>query len=134
MLNRISLVGFSFLLLSCMSDNSTQAVQGKELQEEKQLVEVVDQLKFEMLMLDKTAQLIDVRTESEYAGGHIGEALNIDYYLDDFKAQLSKLDRKKPVLVYCQSGGRSGKAAAELNSMGFKAVYDLKGGYGNYSK
>ncbi len=81
--------------------------------------------------LDKTinAQLIDVRTEDEFNGGHIENALNIDWNGNDFDAQLTSLDKTKPVLVYCLSGGRSKKAAAKLTELGFKEVLELDGGY-----
>jgi thioredoxin len=86
--------------------------------------------------LDKTinAQLIDVRTEDEFNGGHIKNAKNIDWNGNDFDAQLTSLDKTKPLLVYCLSGGRSKKAAAKLNELGFKEVLELDGGYLAWSK
>ena len=81
--------------------------------------------------MDKTinAQLIDVRTEDEFNGGHIKNAKNIDWNGNDFDAQLTSLDKTKPLLVYCLSGGRSKKAAAKLTELGFKEVLELDGGY-----
>ena len=86
--------------------------------------------------LDKTinAQLIDVRTEDEFNGGHIKNAKNIDWNGNDFDAQLTSLDKTKPLLVYCLSGGRSKKAAAKLTELGFKEVLELDGGYLAWSK
>lgn len=72
--------------------------------------------------------LLDVRTPGEYNDGHIKNALNIDWYSPDFKEQVSKLDKSKPVFVYCKSGGRSGQAVQMLKGMGFTEVYDLDGG------
>ncbi|WP_020532088.1 rhodanese-like domain-containing protein [Flexithrix dorotheae] len=74
------------------------------------------------------AYLIDVRTPPEVAGGTIGDAVNIDFLGSDFKPEVEKLDKSKPVLVYCAVGGRSWKAAQLLNQLGFKEVYDLDGG------
>ena len=85
-------------------------------------------------MSKKGAQLIDVRTPKEYNEGHIGAAKNIDFYGATFKTQMEKLDRNKPVLLYCHSGGRSGQALTMLKSMGFKEVYDLKGGWSSWPK
>ena len=51
-----------------------------------------------------------------------------NFYDADFKAQLEKLDKNKPVYVYCKVGGRSGQAAAQMQAMGFTAVYNLTGG------
>lgn len=86
--------------------------------------------------LEKTndVQLIDVRTEDEFNGGHIENAKNIDWNGNDFDAQLTSLDKTKPVLVYCLSGGRSKKAAAKLKELGFKEVIELDGGYLAWSK
>jgi len=76
----------------------------------------------------KDAQLIDVRTPEEYVEGHLQNASNIDYRGSDFDKQIKKLDKSKPVFVYCLSGGRSGNATEKMKSMGFKEIYDLKGG------
>lgn len=86
--------------------------------------------------LEKTndVQLIDVRTEDEFNGGHIENAKNIDWNGNDFDAQLTSLDKTKPVLVYCLSGGRSKKAAAKLTELGYKEVIELDGGYLAWSK
>ncbi len=81
-----------------------------------------------LLAKDQTIQLVDVRTPEEYAAGHIDGARLIDYYDTDFAAQIAKLDKTKPVAVYCAAGGRSGSAAEQLIKMGYKQVYDLAGG------
>lgn len=73
-------------------------------------------------------QLVDVRTPEEYAANHLQGALNIDYNGDEFEQMIQSLDKNKPVLVYCLSGGRSGNAAKALESKGFKEIYDMKGG------
>ena len=73
-------------------------------------------------------QLVDVRTPGEYAEAHLHGALNLNYHADDFKSSLARLDKNKPVYVYCRVGGRSSKAARDLRQLGFTKVYDLKGG------
>jgi rhodanese-related sulfurtransferase len=78
-------------------------------------------------------QLVDVRTPEEYTAGNIENAQNIDFYADDFKSKITALDKSKPVFVYCRSGGRSAKAANMFKEAGFKEIYDLQGGYMNYS-
>ncbi|MFK8101896.1 MAG: rhodanese-like domain-containing protein [Saprospiraceae bacterium] len=75
------------------------------------------------------AQLIDVRTPQEFNQGHLDNAVNINYHDDFFIEKLQKLDREKPLFVYCQSGGRSGKTCHKLKKMGFKEIYDMEGGY-----
>lgn len=92
---------------------------------------VVPAAEFKKLISDDV-QLIDVRTADEYSKGKIGNAKNIDFYGANFKNEMAKLDKNKRTLVYCHSGGRSGKTASMLKSMGFKEVYDLKGGYSGW--
>jgi thioredoxin len=75
------------------------------------------------------ANLVDVRTPDEYQGGHIPGAVNIDYQNPNFVERVSKLDKTKPVFVYCLSGGRSAGAAEQLRDAGFKQVYNLQGGF-----
>jgi rhodanese-related sulfurtransferase len=74
--------------------------------------------------------IIDVRTEQELGSGFIQDALFIDFKSTMFKTDLAKLDKSKPVMVYCASGGRSGKTAKLLAELGFTNVYDLEGGMG----
>ncbi|MCW1923721.1 rhodanese-like domain-containing protein [Luteolibacter arcticus] len=80
------------------------------------------------------AQLLDVRTQEEWKEGHLKGAklvpLAQDGFLDKAKAAL---DPKKPVLVYCKSGGRSAKAAKQLREAGF-TVYDMAGGITAWQK
>lgn len=75
-----------------------------------------------------TAVLVDVRSPGEYAEGHIQNAINIDYYADDFEDDLNLLDKNTPYFVYCRTGERSLKAMNTMKEIGFGEVYDLKGG------
>ncbi|MFO0322515.1 MAG: rhodanese-like domain-containing protein [Bacteroidota bacterium] len=83
---------------------------------------------FEKKLLSENAQLIDVRTPEEFNQGHVKGALNYNINDAEFENQLSKLDKNKPVLVYCLSGGRSGSAAEIIAGRGFKEVYNMQGG------
>jgi rhodanese-related sulfurtransferase len=78
---------------------------------------------------DTTIQLVDVRTLQEFTAGHISKAVNINYWGDDFENDIQQLDKNRPVLLYCKTGIRSGKAAAVMQKLGFKELYNLKGGY-----
>lgn len=95
---------------------------------------VVSPAEFKELMGKENAQIVDVRTPRECAGGIIGDAVNIDYTADGFQTEIAKLDMSKPTLIYCASGGRSGKAAKIMKDLGFKEVYDLQGGYNGWPK
>lgn len=73
-------------------------------------------------------QLIDVRTPEEYSEVHIVNSQNIDFSSPTFDEDITKLDKNKPVILYCRSGGRSAKCAKKLKDAGFEKVYDLEGG------
>jgi len=75
------------------------------------------------------AQVLDVRTKEEFAEGHLAKAILIPWTDKDFTVRAAKeLDPRKPVLVYCRSGGRSAEAAAALVKLGFTEVRNLAGG------
>ena len=77
-------------------------------------------------------QLVDVRTPEEFGAGSIEGAVNIDFYADDFEAQLEQLDKTRPLVVFCKSGGRSNKTATRCKEIGFEKVYDIEGGYNQW--
>jgi rhodanese-related sulfurtransferase len=78
--------------------------------------------------------VVDVRTPEEYNEGHLESALNINFYDENFLDQFANYSKEEPIFIYCRSGGRSGKAAKKLSKLGFKKVYDLQGGYLNWTK
>lgn len=73
-------------------------------------------------------QLLDVRTPEEFRDGHLKGAININFYDDDFASRVAKLDKSKPVLVYCAKGGRSASAAEQMSKSGFEQLIELEGG------
>ncbi len=77
----------------------------------------------------KNGTLLDVRTPEEFQKGHLERAVNINWYDTDFAEQVKSLDKDKPIYVYCKLGGRSEAASKVLDSLGFKNVVDLTGGY-----
>ena len=97
-------------------------------------ISVVDSNKFEQQMKESSSQIVDVRTPEEFKEGHITNAVNMNVTGDDFEKQIESLDKEKPVMVYCKSGGRSARAASILKEKGFKNVYDLDGGIIGWSK
>ena len=76
----------------------------------------------------ETGQILDVRTSDEYAQGHIEGAILADISSELFQEVTAKLDKNKTVYVYCLSGGRSGEAASQLQTLGFKSIVNLSGG------
>lgn len=77
-------------------------------------------------------QLVDVRTPAEYKEGHLPNALNIDFFDPNFEVNIQKLDKTKPVIVYCQRGSRSAKCASQLIANGFVKIYDLDRGFSKW--
>jgi len=87
---------------------------------------------FNTFLKDSTIQLIDVRTPKEFKLEHIENAENINFFDEDFFNQISKLNKNKPVYIYCRSGKRSGKSAAEFKKAGFTQIFNLEGGLLNW--
>lgn len=101
--------------------------------QQDETIKVLDVQTFKDSITTKNVQLIDVRTPDEYNSGHIKNSKNIDFFSDTFNVEFEKLDKEKPVYIYCKSGNRSGQSAIKLSAMGFKEIYDLKGGFLNYN-
>lgn len=100
-----------------------------------QTIKKLDPQNFEkQLKESKDPILVDVRTPGEYAQGHLANAVLIDIYSDDFKSRVGKLDKSKPVFVYCKAGSRSSSAVGVFTEMGFKEIYDLSGGITAWQK
>ncbi len=78
-------------------------------------------------------QLVDVRTPAEYREAHLINSENIDFKNPDFASRIEKLDKTRPVMVYCLAGSRSADAAKVLLDSGFSRVYDMYGGYIKWS-
>ncbi len=83
---------------------------------------------FDAIYNEDSLQIVDVRTPEEYVVSHLKGAQNICVTSDDFNEKVIKLDKNKPVYLYCKSGGRSSRAAKILKEMGFTKVYDMEGG------
>ncbi len=94
----------------------------------QQAFENTDVQGFAELIADTNVVVLDVRTASEFAEGHIQRAILIDQGQSDFveKAKAT-LPKGKTIAVYCRSGRRSASAAGRLADVGYKCV-NLKGG------
>ena len=78
--------------------------------------------------------ILDVRTPEETAKGMLPNAIEIDFYGDDFEDKISKLDKNKSYLVYCRSGGRSVSASNKMIEKGFTDITNMLGGYNAWSE
>ena len=72
--------------------------------------------------------ILDVRTPTEFAEGHIDRAVNLDVQSRDFEKGLRKLDREKSYLVYCRTGNRSRKATVAMEALGFRSIFHMTEG------
>jgi rhodanese-related sulfurtransferase len=74
------------------------------------------------------AAIIDVRGQDAYKTGHLLNAIHIPY--DSLESRLARIEKLKsqPVIVICEDGRNSQKAAEFLRKSGFSQVFNLKGG------
>lgn len=72
-------------------------------------------------------QVLDVQQEEEYKKSHLVNAANI-IYDKDFRKNLEKFDKTRPIAIYCTSGSVSPEAGKILQEAGFKHIYILDGG------
>ncbi len=75
-------------------------------------------------LVEGGAQLVDVRTDREWAAGHLEGAVHIP--VDDLGERMSELPRDRALIVYCASGARSARAASALRAANYD-VHDLGG-------
>jgi len=78
------------------------------------------------------AVIMDVRTPAEFKLSHITGAINVNVQNDDFESMVANLDKDKTYVVHCTmnpANGRSSRALKTLQSLGFKNLYSLEGGY-----
>jgi rhodanese-related sulfurtransferase len=81
------------------------------------------------LINHQNAVLLDVREAKEFEGGKLPNAVHIPLsQLASRGGELAKLTGR-PIVVYCARGQRSRAAAAGLQSLGFKDIYQLAGGF-----
>ena len=72
--------------------------------------------------------ILDVRTAEEVADGYIENAINIDFYSENFRDEVDRLDKNRTYIIYCRSGRRSGNALDIMAELNFREVYNISGG------
>lgn len=134
---KISVILFaSLLILTSCGSADKQTTQSSEAAPAEQVAQVqnIDASTFQSMMKRDDVVVIDVRTANEVAQGYIsGTTHFIDIRRSDFAEQINALDTSKTYLMYCRSGGRSGRASEFMIQNGFNSVYNLKGGITRYS-
>ncbi|MEZ7495423.1 rhodanese-like domain-containing protein [Leeuwenhoekiella aequorea] len=96
--------------------------------------QILNKATYQDSLVQPNVTLIDVRTSEEYESGHLDKAQNIDFLNEElFITEIEKFDKSQPIYIYCRSGNRSGKAATLMQELGFQTIYDLEGGYLNWT-
>ena len=87
---------------------------------------MVDNLAATRMVNDQGAVLLDVRPNGEFVAGHLPQARNIP--VEDITKRAGELPANKPLILYCDTSRRAGKAAAALRTAGRDQVFVLDGG------
>ena len=120
------------IVMLCMCAMMLCSCGTEEKETEKAVSQNINCTQKEELM-NEGAILIDVRSASEYAEGHLDNSINLT--VDTIGVNIEKMvsDKNTKIIVYCRSGNRSATAANTLINLGYKNVYDL-GAMNNCSK
>ncbi len=96
-----------------------------------QVIQQISEIELQKGISDKKFQILDVRDLSELAVSK----LKFDFHipLGTLEKNYQQLSQETPILVYCQSGGRSMKACQFLKSKGYH-VLNLNGGIQGLTK
>ena len=88
----------------------------------------ISQEKAKEMMDTQEVLVLDVREQSEYAGGHIPGAVLLPVgTIDEDTAAAVIPEKDTTVLVYCRSGSRSKRAAKALAGLGYTGIYEFGG-------
>lgn len=90
-------------------------------------------------LLDEGATYVDVRTQEEFAEGHVPGAVNVPVSFmtpggmkpnDDFvDVMTATFERDQVLILGCKAGGRSARASALLEQAGFTQLNDMSAGF-----
>lgn len=106
----VSSVVLSLALAGCGDDSSTRVA-----------TELTPAAKVSSVLAEG-AVVVDVRSPSEFAAGHVTDALNIDVGSADFEAKVDALDKGRTYVVYCRTGSRAARAIETMADLGFTGL------------
>jgi len=108
------------------TESTEQSEDLKEIDEAEtaEIIDITPEEVYEIIGNGGDYVILDVRTEDEYASGHLPGSILIP--VQELEDRLGELPADKPVVVYCRSGSRSRRAAETLAGNGFM-VYDMGG-------
>lgn len=118
----VLVLALSVLVAACSSDTTTQSI------------ELVSPADAAQVIADAPEGLVvlDIRTPDEFNAARLADAIMMDFYADDFAAQLDTLAKDVPYVIYCNSGNRSSEAVKTMEDLGFVEVYEIDGGIANW--
>ena len=85
-----------------------------------------------MLEENREFYLIDVREDREWVQGHIPGSIHLGKGIIERDIERAVEDKEAMVILYCQGGYRSAIAGESINKMGYRNVYSMSGGFGDW--
>ena len=134
LLSFLAAIGLSTTGCSAQASQSAPSDSSAKTVPSDGIIVLAPQAFIDQAKADTTSILLDVRTQKEYAEGHLAGSQQLDYLNPEaFDAGISKLDKSRTYYIYCRSGKRSHGACLKMQQQGFK-VYDMEGGILNWTK
>ena len=134
LLSFLAAIGLSTTGCSAQASQSAPSDSSAKTVPSDGIIVLAPQAFIDQAKADTTSILLDVRTQKEYAEGHLAGSQQLDYLNPEaFNAGISKLDKSRTYYIYCRSGKRSHGACLKMKKQGFK-VYDMEGGILNWTK
>ena len=81
---------------------------------------------------DQSFFLVDVREESEWAGGHLPSAIHLSKGIIERDIEATVADSSAEIICYCGGGYRSALVADNLRKMGYTNVWSMDGGFSGW--
>ena len=122
-------------LSACSKADAAKTTPHAEAAAHTMKVTHVNTLEAKLMMSERPdLVVIDVRTPSEFARGHIIGSINIDFKDASFPTWLKALDPSQDYLIHCRSGGRSTSSLAVFKEAGFSHIIHMDGGMNGWNK
>ena len=115
------LVAFPVTLYAESPEKDPGSIQSKEIKGD------VEAAAMGWTLIEEGALLIDVRSDSEFAEGHVAGSINIAHTEIDALVAAIGDESDRNVVVYCRSGKRAGHAQSKLQDLGYTAIFNASG-------
>ena len=76
--------------------------------------------------------ILDIRDEESFARSHIPNAIRLSS--NNIDEIIENSNHEDNILIYCYAGISSQNVAQHFCNLGFKKIYNLEGGYTQFSK